>query len=79
MQARRGGEQGAGVGVARVGEQRIALGFLDDPAEVHDGDPVAEVADDSEVVRDEDHRESQAGSQVFEQPQDGGLHRDVQG
>ncbi len=66
VQARRGGEQCAGVGVAGVGEQRVAPALLDDAAEVHHGDPVAQVAHDSEVVRYEDHRESQPNPQIFE-------------
>ena len=42
-----------GVRVPRVPEELVGVGDLDDPAEVHDGDPVAEVLHDGEVVRDE--------------------------
>ena len=75
----RSGEQGPGVGVARVGEERITLALLDDSAGVHDGDPVAEVTHHSEVVRYEDHREPQPRPKLLEQLQDRGLHRDVEG
>jgi predicted amidohydrolase YtcJ len=64
VQARRSGKQGAGAGMASIGKEGITLALLEDSAEVHHGDLVTEVADDSEVVRYEDHRESQTGSQI---------------
>ena len=34
-------------------EQRLAVAEFDDPAEIHDGDPVAEMPDQAEIVADE--------------------------
>ena len=52
---------------------------LHDPAEVHHGDPVAEVAHDAEVVRDEQVARAVAGLEVGEHVEDRRLHRDVEG
>ena len=51
---------------------------LDDPPEVHDGDPVADVADDGQVVGDEQEPEVELGAQPLEQPDDLGLDADVE-
>ena len=51
---------------------------LDDHAEVHHRDPVGDVADDAEVVRDEDVREVELVLQVVEQVDDLRLDRDVE-
>jgi hypothetical protein len=59
-----------GVGVQRPREQGIARRQLDDPAQVHHGDPVADVADDREVVGDEQIRDPEAALQVDQQVQD---------
>jgi hypothetical protein len=40
--------------MSRLLEDRGLLALLDDPAEVHDGDLVADVLDHGEIVRDED-------------------------
>ncbi len=48
-----GGEEVAGVGVSRVGEDLVAGAALDDLALSHHADPVGEAADDAEIVRDE--------------------------
>ena len=51
---RRGGQQGRGVGVPRGRRTRRRAGAdLDDLAQVHDRDPVADVPHDRQVVRDE--------------------------
>ena len=65
--------------MARVAEDRFAVALLHDPPQVHDRDAVAQVAHDGQVVRDEHDREAEAAAQVLEEPQDRGLHRDVQG
>ena len=75
---RDGGQQAAGVGVARLGVQLLGRRHLDDPAQVHDRDPVAQVPDHGQVVRDEQQGQAQAGLQVLQQVQDRGLHADVQ-
>ena len=38
----------------RVVEELVERALLDDPARVHDDDPVGDVGDDAEVVGDED-------------------------
>ena len=42
------------IGVAGAREEPIARGDLDDPAEVHHGDAIADVLHDAEVMRDEE-------------------------
>ena len=54
------------------------VGDLDDLAEVHHGDPVADVADHREVVRDEDVGEAELALQIGEQVDDLRLDRDVE-
>ena len=51
---------------------------LDDAAEVHDRDPVRDVPDDREVVRDEQVREVELVLQRLEQVDDLRLDRDVE-
>ena len=48
------------------------------PAEVEDGDAVRDVADDAEVVRDEDVRDPLLGLELDEQVEDRRLHGDVE-
>jgi len=50
--ARGGGEQRGRVGMARRRKELPGRGDVDEPPEVHDRDPIGQVADDSEVVRD---------------------------
>ena len=52
---------------------------LDDRAEVHHCDPIGDVADDGQVVRDEEVREVELLLQPLEQVDDLGLNRHVQG
>ncbi len=54
------GEQRLRVRVQRRRVERVARGDLDDPAEVHHRDAVADMAHDREVVRDEEVRQTQA-------------------
>ena len=56
----------------------LAVGDLGDLAQVHHEHTVRDVADDVEVVRDEDVREPEVALQVLEQVEDLRLHRDVQ-
>ena len=51
---------------------------LDDAPDVHDRDPVGDLADHREVVRDEDVREVEVRLQALEQVEDLRLHRDVE-
>ncbi len=75
---RDGRQQALRVRVAGIGEQRLGGRDLDDPAEVHDGDPVAQVPDHGQVVRDQQQRQPQLGAQVLEQVQNRRLHADVE-
>ena len=79
VQARCGSQQRPGVGMARVPEDRFAIALLHDPPEVHDRDAVAQMAHDGQVVRDEHDRQTEPAAQVLEEPQDRGLHGDVEG
>ena len=51
---------------------------LDDPSEVHHGDPVGEVLDHGQVVRDEDDRQPELALQRCDQVQDLRLHQNVE-
>ena len=53
-------------------------GRFGDLAEIHDGDPIGEIADDAHVVRDEQVRGVCARLQVAEQVEDRGLNRHVE-
>jgi hypothetical protein len=64
--------------VTRIAEDLLALAFLDDLAQIHHRDPVAQMANDGEVVRDEDNAERETLSQVMKELKDGGLHRYVE-
>ena len=59
-------------------EDRPHRAGLDEQTGLHDRDPVAEVGDDAEVVRHEQHRHVALGLQVAQQIEHLGLHRDVQ-
>ena len=71
-------EQRLGVRHDRPRVELLGRRELDDLAEVHHGDPVAHVADDSEVVRDEDVGELELVLQVVEQVQHLRLDGDVE-
>ena len=53
--------------------------LLDDPAEVHDGDRVGHVADDREVVRDEEVGQVEPVLEAAQEIEDLRLDRDVDG
>src|SRR4051812_17738551 len=63
-----GGANGAGnrreklsrVGVRRPGKDRSGRALLDDLAVAHDGDVVADLRRDTQVVGDEEHRQVEA-------------------
>jgi DNA-binding transcriptional LysR family regulator len=76
---RYGCEQPLGIGVKRVGEERPFVGDLDDLAEIHHRDPVADMGDDGEIMGDEEVGQPQLVLQVHEQVHDLRLNRDVQG
>ena len=71
-------EQALGVGVAREREQRVDRRLLHDLARVHHDDAVADLRDDAEVMRDEQHGHPEVALQLAEQLEDLGLDRDVE-
>ena len=58
-QLRHAVEQRARIGMAWRGVDLRRRSGLDDAAEVHDRDPVADMPDDTEVVTDEQHRQAE--------------------
>ena len=76
---RDGREQGLRVGHDRSLVEIFGRRDLDELPQVHDSDPVAHVADDPEVVRDEDVGEGELLLEIVQQVQHLGLDRDVEG
>jgi hypothetical protein len=74
-----GGQEVLGVGVGGGGEEGVGGAVFDDGTLAHDGDVVGDVADDGEVVRDEDHGEIQIAREVGEEVEDLRLDGDVEG
>ena len=62
----------------RLAVERVARGELHDPAEVHHRDPVRDVADHAEIVRDEEVGEPEPLLEVFEQVDHLGLDGHVE-
>src|SRR5579863_1468442 len=62
----------------RIFVKRVAIGKLNDLPDVHDGDARRDVADDREIVRDEQVRQPKLLLQIFEQIDDLRLNRDVE-
>ena len=78
-QVRDGREQRLGVRVLRAAEDLLARSpALDDPAVLHDDDPVRHVGHHAHVVGDEDDAGVDPGAQVAHELEDLGLHRDVE-
>ena len=71
-------EQRARVGMARVAEQLLGRALLDDPAEVHDRDPVGDVPGQPEVVRDDEDRHARLAHEPQHQREDLAAHRRVE-
>jgi len=74
-----GGKQGHGVRMFGVAVDFIGPGVFDDAAEVHDGDIVANVFDDGEIMGDEEIGQAELSLEVRQEINDLGLNRDVQG
>ena len=72
-------QQRLGVGVGGPVEERVGVGGLDDPPRVHHRDAVGHLADDAEVVRDEQDAHVEVAAQPVEQLEDLRLHGDVEG
>ena len=62
----------------RVRIQIVGRSELNDIAEVHNGDTVADVLDDVKVMRNEEERQSELLLQVVQQVDDLGLDGNVQ-
>jgi len=62
----------------RPEEEFFGLGHLDQLADVQDGDPVSEVLDDAEAMRDEHVRRVELAPEIRERVQDLGPDRDVE-
>ncbi len=72
------GDEGRRIRMARRAEHALGRPLLDDPAEIHHRDPVAEPAHDGEIVRDEDQRQADSFFQVEEEVDHLSLDRDVE-
>ena len=75
---RDGREERLGVRMVRAGEHDVRRPELLQAAEVEDGDPVGDVADDPEVVGDEEVRDLALRLQLDEEVEDRRLHRHVE-
>ena len=73
-----GGQQCLRVGMLRPAQQICGRPDLDDFAEAHHRDPVADLGRDIEVVGDEQHRQPQPRLQCLEQREHLRLDRDVE-
>ena len=73
-----GRQERLGVRVVGPAEDRLRIADLHDPPEVHDRDPVGEVAHDAKVVRDQQVAGLALGLQLGQDVQDRGLDRDVE-
>src|SRR3954449_8142021 len=76
---RRGGQQCLRVRMCRTAVQLRNRSHLDDLAEVHHGNTVAEMAYDGEVVGDEQICQPELVAQMPEQADDLGLDADIEG
>ena len=72
------GEQRFGVRMQRIAEQLARRRDFDDPAEIHHGDPVADVLDHGQIMRDEEIREAELALQIDQKVDDLRLHGDVE-
>ena len=77
-QARAAGQQRLGVGILRGGEDARHRPLLADHAVTHHDDMVGDLADDTQVVADEQHAHAVALAQAADQLEDLALDRHVQ-
>ena len=73
-----GRQQRLALRVRRPAVDAVTVARLDDLAEVHDHDLVADVAHHGQVVRDEEVRQAQPVLQLFEEVDEAGLDRDIE-
>ncbi len=72
------GEQRPRIGVHRCGEQRAGRAGLNRLPRIDDAGFVAQLGDDAEIVRHEQHRQAELGGQLAEQDEDLLLRRHVE-
>ena len=65
-------------GCARLRDHRRDRPDLEQPAEVHDADAVGHLADDREIVRDQQHRQSHLAAQRLQQAENLRARRHVE-
>jgi len=73
-----GREQGLGIGMAGMREQLVGRADLDDLPEIHDGDPLRDVAHDAKVVGDEQECQVEFPLQAREEVEYLRLDRDIE-
>jgi hypothetical protein len=79
LRSRDSGEEGEGVRVKRSVEEFLRGCILHDVTEIHDGDPVTDVAHDMEVVGNEKITEPKTVLEILEQVDDLRLDGNIQG
>ena len=72
------GDESFCVGVPGIFQDRVGVAGFDDLAAIHDGDALAEAADDGEVVGDQQKRHAEFGAEAFEFGENLGLDGDVE-
>ena len=78
LRIRHGVEKRPCIRMLRIGEDRFARTRFDDLPLLHHGNTIADIADDGEVVADEEAGQAELALGVLEQVQDLGLDRDVE-
>src|SRR6202041_3134584 len=73
------GKQRPRIRVARLGEDFVATGDFDDPAQVHNRHALADVFDHPQIVRNEEIRQMKIVLQVLQQVDYLRLDRNVEG
>src|SRR5690348_14172243 len=65
IRLRLGSQQCLRIGMFGRGEYALHLAVLDDLAALHDADPICQLTDDAEVMRDEQHRHAERSLRVL--------------
>ena len=75
---RDGGQERRGVRMPRVLIDRLRLADLHDTSQIHDRDPIRDLPDDRQVVRDEHVGQREVALEVLQQVENLRLHRNVE-